>query len=392
MERGADLRGECGSSGFKFYTSNDGGKWFGNGSTISLPATDTATLSDVGGNSNFNQESGKYYTFTAKDSSSLKVALQVTAAAPVGIGTFSSEAANAAKFDPSMGSGAASGVRNNVNTVNLSLAVAPGSDEKVYVAYSTDNFASNFNVVQATGSGSSYTADIPAVAGGTTVNYYTLTSTWTSGSSLISGVSDQGDLLLKALKESASSKLSYTTYNLGNGFHLLNQTAGTSGERMLEGSTGASTRYFAGTETEARIYSGNVWQGASTVTRDQSAYVLHYKIGFGGTWNSLSGSFSNTSGNDKYWVANLSLTGLQSGRDIVYYYLEQTFTNSEKTFIHAESLNEPAPQVTGNEERAQINPFFFVYGVSAVPEPASASLVAMGLLTFWLRRRSIRRG
>lgn len=372
-------------SNFKFYSSNDGGKWFGNGSTVTPPAT--ATFSNVGGDSNFNQQNGKYYTFTAKDASSLNVALQVTAAAPAALGAFSSEAANAGKFDPSMVSGASS-IANNVNTVRVNLATTPGSDEKVYVAYSTDNFVANFNVVQAAGSGTAYTADIPAHNTGTTVHYYTLTSTWTSG--LTTGVSSQPDLLLKALKETEDTKRSYTTYNLGNGFHLLEQTAGSAGEDMLAGSAGPSTRYFAGTETQARIYSGNVYQGVASA-RDQSAYILHYKIGWGGVWSTVAGSFSNTAGNDKYWVANLSLTGLQSGRDIVYYYLEQSFTDAERTFVYSKSQNDPAPYISGFETVAQASPFFFVYGVSAVPEPGSASLVAFGAVTLWLRRRSLLR-
>ncbi len=373
------------ASEFKYYSSNDGGKWFGNGSTVTPPAT--ASLTDSGGNSAFNEQSGKYYTFTAKDASNLNVALQVTAAAPTALGTFSSEAANAGKFDPSMVSGASS-IANNLNTVRVNLAATPGSDEKVYVAYSTDNFSTNFNVVQATGSGTAYTADIPAQNTGTTVHYYTLTSTWTSG--LTTGVGSQPDLLLKALKETEDSKRSYTTYNLGNGFHLLEQTAGSAGEDMLAGSTGPSTRYFAGTETQARIYSGNVYQGVASA-RDQSAYILHYKIGWGGVWSTVTGSFSNTAGNDKYWVANLSLTGLQSGRDIVYYYLEQSFTDAEKTFVYSKGAQDPAPYISGFEGVAQASPFFFVYGVSAVPEPGSASLVAFGTVALWLRRRSLLR-
>ena len=374
-----------GSSNFKFYSSDDGGKWFGNGSTITPP--DTAALSSAGGDSNFTKASGQFYTFTAKDASNLNVALQVTAAAPAALGTFSSEAANAGKFDPSMVSGASS-IANNVNSVRVNLATTPGSDEKVYVAYSTDNFGSNFNVVQATGSGTAYMADIPAQNTGTTVHYYTMTSTWTSG--LTTGVSSQPDLLLKALKETEDSKRSYTTYNLGNSFHLLEQTAGGAGEDMLAGSAGASTRYFAGTESEARIYSGNVYQGIASA-RDQSSYILHYKIGWSGVWSTVAGSFSNTAGNDKYWVANLSLTGLQSGRDIVYYYLEQNFTDAEKTFVYAKHKDDPAPYISGFETKAQASPFFFVYGLSAVPEPASASLISFGAVALWLRRRSLLR-
>lgn len=373
------------ASEFKFYSSNDGEKWFGNGSTVTPPVT--ASLTDPGGNSAFNEQSGKYYTFTAKDASGLNVALQVTAAAPSALGSFYSEAVNAGKFDPSMVSGASS-IANNANRVILNLATAPGSDEKVYVAYSTDNFTSNFNVVQATGSGTAYTANIPAQNTGTTVHYYTLTSTWTSG--VTTGVSSQPDLLLKALDETEDNKRSYTTYNLGNGFHLIDQTAGSAGEDMLAGSAGTSTRYFAGTETEARIYSGNVYQGVASA-RDQSAYILHYKIGWGGVWSTVTGSFNNTAANDKYWVANLSLTGLQSGRDIVYYYLEQSFTDAERTFVYSKGKEDPAPFISGFETVAQASPFFFVYGVSAVPEPGSASLVAFGAVALWLRRRSLLR-
>ncbi|MBL0047708.1 MAG: T9SS type A sorting domain-containing protein [Bacteroidetes bacterium] len=68
---------------------------------------------------------------------------------------------------------------NNV-VVTVTLSANPQSGERVFVRYSSDNFAANFNVVEATGfSGGIGTATIPGAfnTAGVTVSYYVFTTT-----------------------------------------------------------------------------------------------------------------------------------------------------------------------------------------------------------------------
>ena len=69
---------------------------------------------------------------------------------------------------------------NNSATINIATTAAPSMQEKVYVRYTTSgNFAGtgSSSVVQATGSGTSFTATIPTFPAGTVVTYYVFTST-----------------------------------------------------------------------------------------------------------------------------------------------------------------------------------------------------------------------
>ncbi|TDP58399.1 MopE-related protein [Flavobacterium dankookense] len=65
--------------------------------------------------------------------------------------------------------------------VNITTSATPSSGENVYVRYrvGTNNFSASTAVVQATGSGTSWTATLPAQACGSTVHYYVYTSTRT---------------------------------------------------------------------------------------------------------------------------------------------------------------------------------------------------------------------
>jgi hypothetical protein len=60
-------------------------------------------------------------------------------------------------------------------TVNITTGSAPDADEELFVRYSTDGFTTS-SFVQATGSGTSWSAAIPNQTIGVTVNYYVLSS------------------------------------------------------------------------------------------------------------------------------------------------------------------------------------------------------------------------
>lgn len=61
-------------------------------------------------------------------------------------------------------------------TVNITLSAAKSAEEKVYIRWSTNSFSTS-KVILATGSGTSYSATIPAQVDGTIVSYYAFTST-----------------------------------------------------------------------------------------------------------------------------------------------------------------------------------------------------------------------
>ncbi|UEG49488.1 T9SS type A sorting domain-containing protein [Ferruginibacter lapsinanis] len=118
----------------------------------------------------FASTTNNYYTFVigSNNSSSNDFSILETTYNPT---TFSS----APTQSPTSGSVVAG---NNV-TVTVSLSADPQSGEYAYVRYSSDNFASDYNVVQVTGFSSGVgTATIPAAfnTAGKTVSYYVFTS------------------------------------------------------------------------------------------------------------------------------------------------------------------------------------------------------------------------
>jgi hypothetical protein len=335
---------------------------------------------------------GRFYTFTAIDASSLAMAVQETAAAPVNIASFNGEVANGGFIDRAAQSGDSSAMANNVNTISVTLSASPSSGENVYIAYSTDGFATKPTIVQATGSGTSWQANVGPHAGNTAVNYYVLTSTFSAAN--LNGVAGEIDQLLRALDETKSTAQNYNVYDTGNSFHIQGQAAGSSGNTMLDGGNLAGGLAFDGTEATAFIYSGNVFQNA-TVARDQSALTLNYRIN-GGGWQTQAGSFDNTSVNDKYWVSALDLTGLSAG-DVVEYYFTINYTDATTTYVYE---NGAGSRLSGTESLAQSSAFEFQYGDapppdpggSAVPEPNALSLAMLaGLLLVSMRQTFKRR-
>ena len=343
---------------FKYYTSNDGGKWYGYFMSYTILPPEALSFSGAPENGRFIATDGYYYTFTAIDSSSLSIALQQTAAQPVSISSFSSEVANGGHFDRQHFGDDASAIANSVNTVDITLGATPGSGEKVFLYYSTDNFASqaNSDAIEASGSGTSWTANIPAQSGNLTVDYYVLTSTF--GEADLDGVAAEMDVLLRGLAEGKSSQWDYSVDDTGNAFHIISQNAGTAGEPMRAGGNQDSGRMFDGSESTARIYSGNAFQNV-TVSKDQSAYTLHYKFG-NGSWQTQAGAWNNTAANDKYWLASITLTGQTSGT-YVYYYLQADYTDADTTYIYDGADND-STYITGNPATAQAHPYVFRYG------------------------------
>ena len=103
---------------------------------------------------------------------------------------------------------------NNSATINISTNVNPSVQDKVYVRYTTSgNFAGtgSSSVVQATGSGTSFTATIPTFPAGTVVTYYVFTST-----KMLAALNSASEIdkSLQELKFDDNAGLNYT-YTLG---------------------------------------------------------------------------------------------------------------------------------------------------------------------------------
>jgi hypothetical protein len=375
---------------FKLYAS-DGGTWFGNGQAWTPPQAQTVATS--GSDMSLNTTAGRYYTFTAIDASSLAMAVQETASAPVTIASFAGEVANGGFIDRAAQSGEASAMGNTINTITATLNTTPSAGENVYIAYSTDGFATKPTIVQASGAGTSWQADVGPHNAGQTVSYYVLTSTFSAAN--LNGVAGEIDQLLRALDETKATAQNYNIYNTGNSFHIQTQAAGSSGNTMLDGGNLSGGLAFDGTEATAFIYSGNVFQNA-TIARDQSALTLNYRIN-GGGWQTQAGSFDNTAVNDKYWVSALDLTGLSAG-DVVEYYFTINYTDATTTYVFE---NGAGSRISGTESLAQSSAFEFQYGdapepppgdPSAVPEPNALSLAMLaGLLLVSMRQTFKRR-
>lgn len=385
--------GNDASSEWLLYAQTDN-QWYQGNTFFGTPSAANVNHS-TGGNLQFNQVDGRYYTFTAINGGGapnpIAVALQETTGAPVTISSFNGEVANGGFLDRAAASGDASAAGGNtVNTISVTLNTAPSSGENVYIAYSTDGFATKPTIVQAGGSGTSWAANIAAQAGGAQVSYYVLTSTFSAAN--LNGVAAEIDQLLRALDETRSSAQNYNIYDTGNSFHIQTQNAGGSGQQMLDGGNLSGGQAFDGTESFAYLYSGNVFQGAATVARDQSAMTLYYRVN-GGGWSSQAGAFNNTAVNDKYWLSTLDLTGLSAG-DLVEYYFGINYTDADTTYVYE---NGAGSRISGDQTYAQANPFSFDYGESedpppgpggAVPEPTMLSLAMLsGMMVYSMRRR-----
>ncbi|OHD57385.1 MAG: hypothetical protein A2Y33_07835 [Spirochaetes bacterium GWF1_51_8] len=93
--------------------------------------------------------------------------------------------------------------QSNVS-INLTLSGSKCAEEAVYVRYTTNNWTSS-SFVQASGSGTAYSAVIPAMPGGTVVRYYALTTSASSGD-----LAANPDLLCISINNNGAANYSYT--------------------------------------------------------------------------------------------------------------------------------------------------------------------------------------
>ena len=263
------------------------------------------TANTSGGNTSINGDTNAYYyTFSLVDQSSgtaSTLLIQETQNTPVTLSSTSGEEQDVSGtnyMDPSDSFGYTES--RGVNTVSGSVSASPSTGEKVYIRYSTDGFTTS-SFVEATVTGTSWTADIPEQVRGTTVDYYVLTTT-------VNPTHADSDLQTINFDNNSGSNYSYDTFDLGNTF--------TFSQDDVPGLT--STKYWTCEDEELTIYAGNQFSSSMTgddsdQPHDMSGMVIWYSVN-GGAYASVTGTFSHTSGIDKFWETTLDLSGLRPRR------------------------------------------------------------------------------
>jgi autotransporter-associated beta strand protein len=152
----------------------------------------------IPGSYTFNQSNGKYYSFNVRggnwDNYWAYVVME-TSADPISITSCSDNSA--------------SRYTNSV-TVSFGLSGSKSSEESLWVRYTDDSWSTSHLTAEATGSGTNYSAVIPAKGAGTTVNYYILSSTMPSNQI----VSDPDLCTLKGLADDYSYTFPNPNYGM----------------------------------------------------------------------------------------------------------------------------------------------------------------------------------
>ena len=148
----------------KYQYNNGSWGWQKGAGTSSMTAD--STVGDINGSGDITLKSptsGKQYTFRA-DVSAQKNVVMKTSGTPVNI----------------TGATGPSGVAaGNDAKITITTSAEPPSEQKIYVRYTTDDWSTKSLTAAAEGSGTTWTATIPASANtaGKTVKYYVLSST-----------------------------------------------------------------------------------------------------------------------------------------------------------------------------------------------------------------------
>ena len=184
--------GDDSESEFKFANTTDwSDKDWSRGDVITLNSL-TTFYQPNGGNGKFNETNTYYYTFTIKDVSSGNSTGYVmeTSAVPVTIDAVSQLPLAANVSD------------NDDVIVTITTNATPCTEEHVFVRYSTDNWATS-SVVEASFTGTTGTATIPAQSAETNVSYYIFSTT-------VSSPSSDYDLMTINYNNNGGSNYSYT--------------------------------------------------------------------------------------------------------------------------------------------------------------------------------------
>jgi GH15 family glucan-1,4-alpha-glucosidase len=191
--------GDVTNGSYQFKLAADGA-WTYNwgGAAVNIDNT-TALAPDSASNATITVTNGYYYSFRTLNpptNATATLAVMKTSARPVSVAF--------AGLSP------AAPRTNDTVTVNITLGAAKSPEENIYVRWTTNGFATS-SFSQASGSGTSYSATIPAMTNeATTVIYYILSSTATPAG----GLTSNPDALTLNLDSNGGNNYTYTTYSM----------------------------------------------------------------------------------------------------------------------------------------------------------------------------------
>lgn len=291
-----------GGSGFLFISGPSGNrfanKWaFSGVAQAGLNVVNGFSSFNSGNDMGLNMSTAGRYTFVFNDAgytlTNSKFYVAYTSAAPVTI----SRSSQSLNFD-------------RTSFIGITTSATPSSGEAVYVRYTTASDFSSSNsssVVQATGSGTSWSATIPAQTIGSSVRYYVFTSTASSISSM-----SEIDKSISTLNYDDNSGANYS-YTLTSSF-----TSTQSGNLSSASTFGVSQIFSGASYTIANGHtvtlSGNTTIGSLTInsggTFDNGSSTLTVNNGStlanGGNYTASTGtiSFAGTGAITGTWSFN----------------------------------------------------------------------------------------
>lgn len=284
-----------GGSGFLFISGPSSNrfanKWVFSGvGQGGMNVVNTCNAYNSGNDMGLNMNTAGYYSFVFNDAgytvTNAKYYVAYTTSAPINV-TRTGQSLN---FDRSA-------------RVDITTSASPSAGENIYVRFTTSSDFSNTSsssVVQATGSGTSWTASIPAQAAGSTVRYFVFSSTVSL--STLNSMSEL-DKSLSTLKYDDNSGSNYS-YTLTNAF------------------VSVASGNFADTATwgVSQIFSGASYTIANThtVTLSQDMTVSSLTINSGGTFDNSNYTLNisangNLNNNGAYSVTTGKLNFVGAG-------------------------------------------------------------------------------
>ena len=324
---------------YKFYSS-DGSLWLGVG-TVAAPNSSVGVADkNGGGNLTLYANSSKKYTFRIKGYDTWwqrNYVVMETDAAPVGFASITDNHA--------LNSG------TGTVTVTVNTSATPSPQETVYVRWTKDNFATT-TIAAASGSGTAYTATIPAQSAHAKVTYYVFTSTMPSGV-----IAADTDLCTLRGNSNGGANYSYTAGG-GQSWHIP-----ASSEPPTVTMRAPAT--YANTDETVYLFNGTFATGF-----DQTGGSLYYRRKGDAAWSTQSLVYDQQSGNNKYWKATFAANTYAAGDEIEYYW-KIMYSNCEDTW-----LGSPDGGVSGatylREQDAQAHTFSYAYYSAAAALSISA--------------------
>lgn len=281
--------------------------------------------------------SGNYYTFRLTGDSTWwdrNYVVMETSVEPVTIPFVTDDSASAA-------TGAVS--------VAITLSSPKSAQETVWVRYATNTSFSPSVLAAATGSGSNYTATLPAQAEGTRVYYYVLTSTMPSNA-----IAANVDLATLRGKKSGATNFFYRA-GLMNAWHF--PTNGEPSGAFMRNppsngvSPAAAVYFYTGAQTNGGINAA-----------DQSSMQLIHRLVGASAWTTNVGTYDGNGGspNNAYWSSAIAANAYGVTNEVEYYF---RVAANDHTATWIGTTNGGVGNIrAATEAAARAAPFRFSYG------------------------------